>query len=153
MRRHSVNLAQEFSVSQGRACSSADGVHPSLARLPAVLGAGLAAALLWIYGPTLADMAGRWGSEAQYSHGFLDSPVLTRPALDVVNGNAGEHKVEAAVSEWQRGHVGGAEPDPLGDSLGDGVPPCRLGPVTRLVCFPPEIDPDRAAGRQTPSGG
>jgi exosortase len=39
--------------------------------VPVVLGAALAAALLWIYGPTLADMAGRWGSEAQYSHGFL----------------------------------------------------------------------------------
>jgi exosortase len=64
-------LIQEPPVSQGSAYFSVDGIRPSLARLPAVLGAGLAAALLWIYGPTLADMAGRWGSEAQYSHGFL----------------------------------------------------------------------------------
>jgi exosortase len=27
--------------------------------------------LLWVYWPTLAELAGRWGSESQYSHGYL----------------------------------------------------------------------------------
>ncbi len=27
--------------------------------------------LLWVYWPTLLELAGRWGSESQYSHGYL----------------------------------------------------------------------------------
>jgi exosortase len=27
--------------------------------------------LLWVYWPTLVEMAGRWGAESQYSHGYL----------------------------------------------------------------------------------
>jgi Transmembrane exosortase (Exosortase_EpsH) len=29
------------------------------------------AGLLWVYWPTLMELAGRWGSESQYSHGYL----------------------------------------------------------------------------------
>jgi exosortase len=32
---------------------------------------GAAAALLWVYWPTLCDLARRWGHDAQYSHGYL----------------------------------------------------------------------------------
>jgi exosortase len=28
-------------------------------------------ALLWVYWPTLVELAGRWGSQSQYSHGYL----------------------------------------------------------------------------------
>src|SRR5690349_15494961 len=27
--------------------------------------------LLWVYGPTLAELADRWGHQSQYSHGYL----------------------------------------------------------------------------------
>ena len=34
-------------------------------------GAGLAACLVWAYAPTFATLSHRWGSDAQYSHGYL----------------------------------------------------------------------------------
>jgi exosortase len=39
---------------------------PILRLLPLV-----AVGLLWVYWPTLSELAGRWGSESQYSHGYL----------------------------------------------------------------------------------
>jgi exosortase len=36
-----------------------------------LLGAGLAACLLWAYAPTFGSLAQRWGQDAQYSHGYL----------------------------------------------------------------------------------
>jgi exosortase len=36
-----------------------------------VIVVALAGCLLWLYGPTLAEMAERWGRDARYSHGYL----------------------------------------------------------------------------------
>ena len=62
-------------MSHGSETLSAEVSRPAPARPPvsglAVVGAGLAVALLWVFGPTLGDMASRWGSESQYSHGYL----------------------------------------------------------------------------------
>jgi exosortase len=41
------------------------------APVEAKIGVGALAALLWVFWPTLADMASRWGSESQYSHGYV----------------------------------------------------------------------------------
>lgn len=47
-------------------------VRPALARCPGwYLLPALAVALLWVYWPTLAELAGRWSNESRYSHGFL----------------------------------------------------------------------------------
>jgi exosortase len=35
------------------------------------VGAVVGLALLWVYLPTLAELLGRWGHDAQYSHGYL----------------------------------------------------------------------------------
>jgi exosortase len=45
----------------------------ALTRLPWHVRLAIAAlaGLLWVYWPTLVDLAGRWGSESQYSHGYL----------------------------------------------------------------------------------
>ena len=44
-----------------------------LTRLPWHVRLAIAAlaGLLWVYWPTLVELAGRWGSESQYSHGYL----------------------------------------------------------------------------------
>src|SRR6185369_16170703 len=38
------------------------------------LALGAVAGLLWVWWPTLIEMAGRWGEESQYSHGYLVPP-------------------------------------------------------------------------------
>jgi len=38
--------------------------------------------------------------------------------------------------------------NPVGDPLGDGVVPRRLGRIPRLIVAPPEVHPNRPAGRQ-----
>jgi exosortase len=45
----------------------------TFARFPVHLRLAIAAlaGLLWVYWPTLMELAGRWGSESQYSHGYL----------------------------------------------------------------------------------
>uniref|UniRef100_A0A7C4AHB2 Uncharacterized protein n=1 Tax=Fundidesulfovibrio putealis TaxID=270496 RepID=A0A7C4AHB2_9BACT len=47
-----------------------NGSTPSKPRA-AAMGTGLAAALLWAYWLTFAEMAARWSSDPQYSHGYL----------------------------------------------------------------------------------
>jgi exosortase len=44
-----------------------------LTRLPMHVRLAIAAliGLLWVYWPTLMELAGRWGSQSQYSHGYL----------------------------------------------------------------------------------
>jgi exosortase len=42
-------------------------VPPPAARLLPLV----AVSLLWVYWPTLAELAGRWGAESQYAHGYL----------------------------------------------------------------------------------
>jgi exosortase len=44
---------------------------PSVTRSGILAGAGAVLGLLWVYWPTLGDLLGRWGSDSQYSHGFL----------------------------------------------------------------------------------
>jgi exosortase len=48
-------------------------IFQRLARMPTTfrLGAIALAALLWVYWPTLVELAGRWGSDSQFSHGYL----------------------------------------------------------------------------------
>jgi len=48
-------------------------VWRALAKAPLEVGVAVCAlaALLWVFWPTLVEMASRWGSESQYSHGYL----------------------------------------------------------------------------------
>src|SRR5262249_2302416 len=87
-------------------------------------------------------------TRSQHAHGRPDRPVTARPALDVVECDAGEDEVEAALREGQSGHVGGEQRDAVGDPLGPGITPRRLGRVARLVCSPPEVYAHRPTDRE-----
>jgi exosortase len=58
--------------------------------------AGAGAWLLWAYWPTLANMAERWASDPQYSHGFL-VPVF---ALVILWGRRDRLQVEQLAPSW-----------------------------------------------------
>jgi hypothetical protein len=50
--------------------------------------------------------------------------------------------VTSRVASQGPRHVGGAQLDPVGDLLGDGVVPCRGGGIACLVGPTPQIHPD-----------
>lgn len=83
---------------------------------------------------------------------LLDGPATVGSRMDVVEGEAGNDDVEGSVRERKGARVTGRDLDPFRHPFGGRVGACRPGSVPGQVARPPDVDPDRQAGRETSRG-